>query len=365
MEKKKKSKIIFDVVNSVKGGSGKSTFSLLLASYYAAKQHTFAYIIDLDLRGTSWEKNYGSYLEKRGVEDKFIYINDLMNDFDKYKDRDIFVKFTTKFEGIAQLQDPVSFYLFMEEPSVGEEIDEVKADLFENAIFRIIDQIYTKHSQFSVSENEGEQNGDSEHPSEEIHIVLDMPPSYEQHAERILRRLLTDVESKLYKKAAKNRRGKYESFEQYVVNLYMISAISPAHIELNVGYIKNFFMKRGYSSAVSELIRSRHFWIRFIGNDVSAVIDSLQLPDSGKNAFENVAKVIKSELANIDLYGENFWEVAAAFPVLGHMTFISSKSYFDPHDQSSGDLVLVPGLLYNTIEKIVETGPGLSENAEK
>ena len=59
-ETEEKTRFHFDVVNSVKGGSGKSFFALQLAAFHAFKGRA-AYIIDLDLRGTSWEPNYENY----------------------------------------------------------------------------------------------------------------------------------------------------------------------------------------------------------------------------------------------------------------------------------------------------------------
>ena len=80
---------------------------------------------------------------------------------------------------------PGTFSLCVGKPTVDEDIDDLKTDLFENAVFHVIDQIYTRHCQSSDE-------------IEEIHIILDMPPSYERHAERILRRLLLDVERRKF-----------------------------------------------------------------------------------------------------------------------------------------------------------------------
>ncbi len=56
---KTKTEIKFKVhiVNSVKGGSGKSTFSLLLADHFVRNGED-AYVIDLDLCGTSWYSDF-------------------------------------------------------------------------------------------------------------------------------------------------------------------------------------------------------------------------------------------------------------------------------------------------------------------
>lgn len=357
-------KVIFDVVNSVKGGSGKSTISLLLASYFASQKNTAAYIIDLDLRGTSWVNNYIQYLKREDgepivtggdyKEPKIVYINDLMNNFGAYKDQGLFVQLTTEYDGstsgsFAQTK-PGTFYLCIGKPSVSEDIDDLKTDLFENAVFHIIDQIYDSHCQ-------------SDSVIKEIHVILDMPPSYERHAERILKRLLPDVESQLYKKVKNaNSGGKYEAFYPYMVNLYMISAWSPAHIKLNIGYIKNLFNKQVYSSALNDLVRNGRFCVRFIGNDTTNAIDDLQLPNSGKQASDAIATYIKddftsSELSGDDfsMYGEDFLDKISSFPVVHHMPFLYNRDFFtNPRTPKMGDVVPIPAQAYVDIRGIIQ-----------
>jgi len=69
----KKDRIYFHVVNSVKGGSGKSTFSLLLADRITCRGE-LAYIIDLDVCGTSWYGDYKHFF----VGENHKFINKLM-----------------------------------------------------------------------------------------------------------------------------------------------------------------------------------------------------------------------------------------------------------------------------------------------
>ena len=336
----KKTRVVFDVVNSVKGGSGKSTFSFLLASYHASREHTKAYIIDLDLRGTSWEKNYHLYLQREN--DRFIYVNDLMRDFDAYQNQKFFLKLTAEYGGTVP--ECISFSLCMAKPSVTEEIDELKVDLFENAIFRIIDRIYTDHSVHPDSRGEEQET---------IHIILDMPPSYEEHAERVLRRLFSDVESRLYRKvekAHKEKKGKYFGFEPYQVNLYMISAISPAHIELNVSYIKNFIKKQVYSSAVSKLVEDDRFQIRFIGNDVSLAIQTLGLTNSV--VADRLKAYIKSEFDRILINSLPVGD-RVSFPVLDHLPLNSSKAFFDPLAEAGNGPVPLPPLAKDAVKEVV------------
>ena len=61
------------VVNSVKGGSGKSTFSLLLADHFV-RNHEEAYVIDLDLCGTSWYSDFAGCWEEKEP----VFINEIM-----------------------------------------------------------------------------------------------------------------------------------------------------------------------------------------------------------------------------------------------------------------------------------------------
>ena len=357
-------KVVFDVVNSVKGGSGKSTVSLLLASCLASRSDTAAYIIDLDLRGTSWVNNYGQYLKREDgepivvggnySEPKLVFINDLMNDFGTYKSQGFFVKLTTKYDnsvaGSHAPEEPGTVYLCIAKPSASEDIDDLKTDLFENAVFHIIDQIYEKHCQ-----------SDSE--IKEIHVILDMPPSYERHAERILRRLLPDVESQLYKKVNNaDIEGKFAIFNSYVVNLYMISALSPAHIKLNIGYIKNLFNKQVYSSGLNELVRDSRFFVHFIGNDTTNAIYDLQLPNSGRQASDALAKYIKEDFTSNDLsgydssmYGDAFIDVLSSFPIVGHMPFLYNRDFFtNPRTPEVGEVLLIPARAYGDIGGIIQ-----------
>lgn len=366
-------KVVFDVVNSVKGGSGKSTISLLLASYFASQNDTVSYIIDLDLRGTSWKDNYKQYMKHEDgesvatddnvTERKIIYINDLMNDFSRYKASGFFVKLTTKYDNSVPVsgvpEEPGTVYLCVGQPSASEDIDDLKIDLFENAVFHIIDHIYERHCQ-------------SDGTTKEIHIILDMPPSYESHAERILRCLLSGVESQLYRNVRRSMHeaekykthdgGKYAAFAPYVVNLYMISLWSPAHIELNIGYIKNLFNKQVYASALNELICDGRFCVRFIGNDVANAISDLKLPNSGKQESNAIEAYIMDhftdgELANYDasMYGERFRKAISSFPIVEHMPFLYNKDFFsNPSSTMKGDVVPLPDKAYGEIKEVVK-----------
>ena len=88
----------FHVVNSVKGGCGKSTFSLYLANYLTAQKHKVV-IIDLDIGGSTWYRDFRPHLvnETEGFDDngkdvdfsieKTKFLNDLFYEYEKKKTR--------------------------------------------------------------------------------------------------------------------------------------------------------------------------------------------------------------------------------------------------------------------------------------
>ena len=255
-------KIYFDVIDSVKGGSGKSTFSLLLAAYYATKPDTSAYILDLDLCGTSWELNYSDYLKpidgssvQGPSRSKVHYINDFMYDTAIASAQSPFVSFQTRF--LDENDEKATVFLCMGKPGFSREIDELENELFENAVFHLIDRIISQE----VSTDQ-----------KNVHIIFDMPPGYEVHAEQVVKHLLLDINSPLEKNVLKNS-GIYECCEPYIMNLYMISSLSPAHINLNLSYVYNLMNGIGFSQNLSQLAEktthggSRRFNLKFIGND--------------------------------------------------------------------------------------------------
>ena len=258
-----KTKIFYDVINSVKGGSGKSTFSLLLAAYYATKPDTSAYILDLDLCGTSWEPNYSHYLkpiDSSPVQDpsqkRVHYINDFMYDTAITSSQSPFVSFLPRFSDGHD--EKATVFLCMSKPGVSKEIDELENELFENAVFHLIDRINSREV------STGQKN---------VHIIFDMPPGYEVHAKQVVKHLLLDINSPLEKNVLKNS-GIYEFCEPYIMNLYMISLLSPAHIKLNLSYVYNLMNGIGYSQNLYQLAEktahegSRRFNLKFIGNDL-------------------------------------------------------------------------------------------------
>lgn len=245
MGKEENTKIVFDIVNSVKGGSGKSTVALQLAAFWAFRPDTDAYIIDLDLRGTSWEKTYEHDYSK-----KSDYINKLMYGFGP--EDSIFWHLNVEYTNtVTNETTQKTVHLCIGDPNASGDIDAVKVDLLESAVYEIIKRILAK------------SNG-----RKEIHIIFDMPPSYESHAERVVKHLLLDKSSELFLKHNK------EGVPKYHVNLLMIYAITAAHVEQDIVYTKNFLKQSVYSSEFSVFLREKKFSLFFLGNDVSGVAGS-------------------------------------------------------------------------------------------
>lgn len=262
MEEKREPKIVFDIVNSVKGGSGKSTVALQLAAFWASQEDTDAYIIDLDLRGTSWKTNYNKYFLSTDSSNK--YINSLMYDFGP--EDSIFWHLSVVCENtLTQTASNADVQLCMCDPDISGDVDAVKVDLLESAVYKIIQRAFA----FAKGRNK-----------KEIHIIFDMPPSYESHAERVIKHLLMDKESTLFKEYYKEEIG------PYYVNLLMIYAITGAHVEQDRVYTREFFKQAAYSSAIETLIEDNTFSLYFVGNDVSDALSTK--PDSESEILNKI-----------------------------------------------------------------------------
>lgn len=285
MDEKKEPRIVFDIVNSVKGGSGKSTVALQLAAFWASQADTDAYIIDLDLRGTSWKTNYEKYFLQIDNNDN-KYINSLMYDFGPKDAVFWHLKVVCK-NAIPQEVNKATIRLCIGNPDISGDVDAVKVDLLESAVYEIIRCALEKS-----------------HDKKEVHIIFDMPPSYESHAERVVKHLLMDKESSLFIEYYKEKGA-------YHVNLLMIYAISGAHVEQNLVYTRNFFHQSAYSSEISTLIEDNNFFLYYIGNDVSDALNSNPASKSGilkkisglfddneRPVLPEVGKALKNNLKN-------------------------------------------------------------------
>lgn len=320
MKEKNGPKIVFDIVNSVKGGSGKSTVALQLAAFWASRQDTRAYIIDLDLRGTSWKTNYEKHFRQTGNGDN-QYINSLMYDFGP-GDSIFWHLNVTGENAVTRKPFSADVQLCMGNPDAIGDVDAVKVDLLESTVYEII--------KYAL---------DKSHDGEEIHIIFDMPPSYESHAERVVKHLLMDKESNLFKNYYDEEKDRYH------VNLFMIYAITGAHVEQNLVYIRNFFKQPAYSSEINILIKKNNFSLYFIGNDVSDVLRTNPEPESRSKIQEKMEALFSDNERPvlpevIESLKENLKENLYVIPHMG--LELRNLQYFLDTEPSKTELQLMP-----------------------
>lgn len=268
------------VVNSVKGGCGKSTFCLFLENYLLEKQENYAketdeykkknlvnhnpIIIDLDLSGSSWYRNNKKFIKRKDVK----FIDDLIEDFNRNIKREYIFSIE---EGITDKECPETvkktriLEIVMADPDRAGSIKDEELDLFENSICRLIQALVDKGK---------------------TDIILDMPPGYEDYTERIVKHLLFDLSSPLYKKYVIPKSNKTE----YEVKIYMLSGIDGA-MEGNAKYINDFYTKANYS-AVAENLKANNTY--FIFNDFQNAYKNFETNDSEyKVLIKNVSENLK------------------------------------------------------------------------
>lgn len=205
------------IVDSVKGGSGKSTFSLKLCCALKSQKDTNPCIIDLDLLGTSWKHIYEKCLEysnyKKGKS--LIYLNDLVKDFEYYKN----TQFIQKINIISKLNASSD-----KEHLV---INAVFCDPNPNAkkLYRITDNEYIPdisydvfHDEFMALLNYLNEEGYTD-------VILDMPPNSDPYSDKVLHTCL--------------KVNWHLNFIQST-SLYMVSSINLAHIKSTFDWYSDF-----------------------------------------------------------------------------------------------------------------------------
>lgn len=315
------------VVNSVKGGCGKSTWCLLLADYLRATGAQ-PYIIDLDIHGTSWYSEYEKYFE--ADKKSFVFINDLTEDVLKALGHRYIMQLKISREvPLPTGETTYNLPICVADPSRADSIHEEQLDIFEHVVFKIIEHI--------INNNESKEDGGYN----KIDIILDMPPGYEPHAEKIINHLLFDINSPLThflkKRNDKISNQSHEAMEkrleespqipidvskedkindwlhaeEYRIYFYMMSGIIYSGATLNAQYIKRLWNNQTYSNNTNEALPAEN--ILFVLNDLTDQVVHL----GDKNTFDNIIKMleqtIKSELDSKPIQ----------FAVLSYLTEIS------------------------------------------
>lgn len=301
------------VVNSIKGGCGKSTICLLLADYLN-QQGLSPLIIDIDLCGTSWYKNYEKFLDENFSKENYCFINDLIENFTESLKGRYIANIKTKYDAI-----PVKdIKICMADPERNTHIEEVELDLFENAIYKLIMDCCAEKGKMKT------ENG----VPEDIDVILDMPPGYEAHAERIVNHLLLDVNSPLYRKIK-------EDDINYRILLYMVTGLSDSGIKFNIEYVKKLVLNQSISSDVSTCLKKNN--ILFILNDSTHKLEQ----NEGSNLATMIDNIgehkINSELNNAF---ENNNEDKITIKFLEHISIKRDiTSFFGPLDFTTENTV--------------------------
>lgn len=217
------------IIDSVKGGAGKSTFACKLAisllhneikpelmeddSFNRSGNTSTGKkvcIIDVDLLGTSWEYTFeNAFLEKEqtGVYSK-IYLNDLIMDFKHYKKFSFVQKIEIKSIDGRDILDVIicnpsqpakNRFVVSSETTV----PDIQLDQFSNTISELL----------KLLEEIGYED-----------IIFDMPPNTDPYSDTIIKKYL-----------------KYpQSPQKYTTFLYFVSTLDIAHIKSTMEWYHNF-----------------------------------------------------------------------------------------------------------------------------
>lgn len=259
----------FHIVNSVKGGCGKSTFSLYLANYLR-RNKSIPIIIDLDICGTTWYTNNENFIINKK---KCHFLNEMFYDAEKYLGLEHI--FMLHINDPSDKSKPDDFLkIVMADPKGLSAMDDDTLDLLESIVYKIVMELCQLKYNSTQSENVLNTH------ETVTDIIFDMPPGYEKHTERILCHLMMDLESKLYQESKKRNDYNYVKVnemqvykkikEKSNVYLYMISGLNQASFEANLLYVQNLFINAKFSTDTEILNKDNTY---FILNNIPAIKD--------------------------------------------------------------------------------------------
>lgn len=240
--------VYFHVVTSVKGGSGKSTVALLLADYLLSKEED-AYVIDLDVCGTSWLKDFSFAYNS----DPTKFINRMMyQSCTKGYGDDVWSNLTVI--GTGPQDRKIKVCLAANE-QLSHSINKSEAELIEHTTYHLIKDAMHRTTRGG---------------KEKLHIIFDLPPSHETTVEQICHHLLFDQRSVLKRDFIK------EGVSQKVF-FYLISpADQGSALIKNIDYLKKFKSNPTYSESLGnndwfawQIINDNHNWAELQGKDIS------------------------------------------------------------------------------------------------
>lgn len=219
------------IVDSIKGGSGKSTFSAKLCANLSLVENIKPCIIDLDLLGTSWEYIFGnSIVDKRSdSEQEFIYLNDLVRDYSYYSTT-LFINEIKVGLALSPTEDnETTINAIFSNPdqkakneyriSDNNYIPDVSYDVFYNTVLKLLGYL--------------EDDGYTD-------IILDMPPNSDPYSDKVLNACLKP------------------NFK-HNTNLYMVSSTNIAHVKSTFVWYSDFFN----NSNSQHLVTSKDLLIEY------------------------------------------------------------------------------------------------------
>ncbi len=237
----------FHIVNSVKGGCGKSTFSLYLANYLHEEKAT-PVIIDLDICGSTWYGNNENFIRDEG---KCYFINDMFyNAKECLESKHIF-----KLNILDSTHTDSSLSVIMADSNRLTSMSDETLDLLENVVFKLVKELC--NLQYDMIQ----KNKLDKLKEPVTDIIFDMPPGYEKHSEQIIRHLIMDMESKLYNKLHFNPK----------VYVYMLSNVNEATFRANLKYVVDLFSNAKFSMN-TDIIKQENIF--FILNDINGIIET-------------------------------------------------------------------------------------------
>lgn len=245
------------IMNSVKGGSGKSTFSLYLANYLKTKGYN-PVIIDLDVCGSTWFSNNESYIQNAK---NCIFLNDLFYNYEQKSKKEHIFRLNISNNGNKDV-----LKVIMADPKKLSIMKDETLDLLENTVIQLVDELINPKYQ-TVHDNENTTD-----------IIFDMPPGYEKHSERIIMHLIMDMISKIHSKIEpKPGYLKIKGMQVYKrvnalyhVYLYMISNLNEAAYISNLQYVNNLYTNFSYSMDTRIIPKEN---IMFVLNDINGITD--------------------------------------------------------------------------------------------
>ncbi len=262
-------KLTIHIVDSVKGGSGKSTFSAKLALSLKAQKEKKPCIIDLDLLGTSWYYIYANFVDIDNSYNNIVFLNDLISDFDYYKNLNYFNEIKFSF-GVNELPITIPVIFCNPNPS-------------EKNLFKVDEQNGYSHVAYSFFfesikklVNELEDIGFTD-------IIFDMPPNSEQYSDGILNYYL---------------RTNWESDSK----LYMVSSYNMAHIKSTFAWYRDFLEKTPSQHNIIPESTSEKKIYHFVFNDVNNTINTLNISNIKKEKNNIISLSKKHNVAKQLLY---------------------------------------------------------------